>query len=121
MGGLSECLYDSFWPDWSLTNLTCLYFGSCQRHNIDWGCGEVLSYLNLTLSNKLTAEALFLISRVVTATPALVTWVSATPWCLTSLFSNSPVSAPGWRITVMMCVMPRLVLALTTVTSVRLS
>ena len=34
---MARCLYQ----EWTLADLTCLFFGRCQHHNIYWGCFEV--------------------------------------------------------------------------------
>ena len=34
---MARCLYQ----EWTLADLTCLFFGRCQHHDIYWGCFEV--------------------------------------------------------------------------------
>merc|ERR1719297_366476 len=48
---MARCLYQ----EWTLPDLTCLFFGRCQHHDIYWGCFEVLTELGRTLSNGDTA------------------------------------------------------------------
>jgi len=47
---IAECIYTNS-TDWDLASLACQYMGSCQHHDIYWGCYEVMSIVATTLTN----------------------------------------------------------------------
>ena len=53
---IGACLYN-FYDSWNLVDRTCQVFGRCQRHDIYWGCHEVMLFLNTSLSSQFTVEA----------------------------------------------------------------
>jgi len=45
---LSRCLYS----DWDLDTRTCQVYGRCERHNMFWGCQEVMEYVTRSMSDE---------------------------------------------------------------------